>query len=215
MLENRLIRPDWIMHRPENRATMDAEEMNPRTCIVTRQSGEAVDLIRFVAAPDGSIVADLARKLPGRGVWVKARREIVETAVRKNLFSRGLKRETTAAPALAADIDRLLENAAISALSLARKAGLVVTGFSKVDAAVRQGKALVLLHATDAAQDGVRKLSQAVHASVAAPLIRTMLASIQMDLALGGNNVIHAAALKGGASDALLRQIDRLERYRS
>ena len=194
---------------------MDAEEMNPRTCIVTRQSGEAADLIRFVAAPDGSIVADLARKLPGRGVWVKARREIVETAVRKNLFSRGLKRETTAAPDLAADIDRLLENAAISALSLARKAGLVVTGFSKVDAAVRQGKALVLLHATDAAQDGVRKLSQAVHASVAAPLIRTMLASIQMDLALGGNNVIHAAALKGGASDALLRQIDRLERYRS
>jgi len=199
------------------RAAAEGDDMNPRTCIVSREAGEADEMIRFVLAPDGSVVPDLKRKLPGRGVWVTARREIIETAVRKRLFARGLKAEAIAAPGLGEDIDRLLEADALRALAMARKAGQVVTGFGKVDQAVRRGKAILLLHATDAAADGMRKLSQAVHSlgDVPGPQVRTIFSSAQMDLALGGDNVIHAASLAGGASEFLLGRIDRLARYRT
>lgn len=199
------------------REMMDDDAMNPRTCIVTREAGDADELIRFVLAPDGTVTPDLKRKLPGRGVWVKARSEHVMTAVKRGLFARSLKAEAKASPALAQEVDRLLENAALAALAMCRKAGLVVTGFAKVDTTIRQGNARLLLHGTDAAADGIRKLGQAVHSidEGKRPTIRVLFSSDQMDLALGGNNVIHAAALEGGASAALLKQIGRLEQYRS
>ncbi|HSO47654.1 MAG TPA: RNA-binding protein [Rhizobiaceae bacterium] len=199
-----------------DRTEQDEDEMNPRTCIVTRQAGEADELIRFVAGPEAKVVPDLKRRLPGRGVWVTARREMVETAVRKRLFARYLKENVEAAETLPGDVERLLEAAALAALSMARKAGLVVTGFTKVESAVRSGKAFLLLNASDAAADGVRKLGQAVYSldEAAKPQMRAIFSSDQMDLALGGNNVVHAAALKGGAADTLLARIDQLVRYR-
>jgi predicted RNA-binding protein YlxR (DUF448 family) len=205
---------------PERRMgrTAEGDDMNPRTCIVSREAGDAEDMIRFVLSPEGKVVADLRRKLPGRGVWVTARREIVETAVRKRLFSRGLKADAEAPADLAQDLDRLLEADALSALGLARKAGLVITGFGKVDAALRQGKVRLLLHAAEAAPDGIRKLSQAIHAlggPGASLPVYAIFTSAQMDLALGGDNVVHAAALSGGASEFLLGRIERLARYRS
>jgi predicted RNA-binding protein YlxR (DUF448 family) len=205
---------------PERRMGRSAEgdDMNPRTCIVSREAGEAEDMIRFVLSPQGKVVPDLRRKLPGRGVWVTARRETVETAVRKRLFSRGFKSEAEAPADLAQDVDRLLEAEALSALGLARKAGLVITGFGKVDAALRQGKVRLLLHAAEAAPDGVRKLSQAIHAlgeAGAGLPVHSIFTSAQMDLALGGDNVVHAAALAGGASELLLGRIRRLASYRN
>jgi uncharacterized protein len=199
------------------RTRQDEDDMNPRTCIVTREAMEADEMIRFVAGPDGKVVPDLKRRLPGRGVWVTARRSVVETAVRKHLFARGLKENVEAAATLPADVERLLEQAALSALSMARKAGLVVTGFTKVDAALRSGKVALLLNANDAADDGVRKLAQAIHSleEASRPPARAIFSSDQMDLALGGNNVVHAAALKGGASDTLLARIEGLAGYRS
>ncbi len=197
--------------------TMDDDAMNPRTCIVTREEGDADALIRFVAAPDGTVTPDLKRRLPGRGVWVTAKKSIVETAVKRGLFARTLKSEAKAGETLADDVDRLLEASALSALALAKKAGLVITGFAKVDGNVRQGNVFLLLHGTDAAADGIRKLGQGVHNVEEAkrPVVRSVFSSDQMDLALGGQNVIHAAALHGGASKALLKMIERLEHYRS
>jgi predicted RNA-binding protein YlxR (DUF448 family) len=196
----------------------DDDDMNPRTCIVSREAGDAKDMIRFVLSPDGVVVPDVRQKLPGRGVWVTARREMVETAVRKRLFSRGLKAEAQAPADLAQQVDRLLEADALSALGLARKAGLIITGFGKVDAALRQGKVCLLLHASEAAPDGVRKLGQAIHAAGepgGAPPVLAIFSSEQMDLALGGDNVVHAAALAGGASEFLLGRIERLAAYRN
>jgi hypothetical protein len=194
------------------------DDMNPRTCIVTREAGDAAELIRFVVAPDGAVVADLKRRLPGRGVWVASRRSIVDEAVRKRLFARGFKCEVRASETLGADIDALLMGEALGALSLARKAGLVITGFAKVESTLRSRKAALLLDATDGAEDGVRKLSQAVHAAsldgAAAPVTKSIFTSLQMDLALGGHNVVHAAVIPGGACRNLIQRIERLERYR-
>lgn len=192
--------------------------MNPRTCIVTKEQGDAAGMIRFVAGPDGAVVPDIKRRLEGRGVWVTANREAVEKAIERNLFARGLKQQVNVPPDLAERIDGLLEKQALAALSMARKAGLVVTGFAKCDAAVRSGKVALLLHALEASPDGVRKFNQAIHMvrelGAEPPAVNQSLNGEQMDLALGGHNVVHAAAMHGGAATALAGAVAALTVYR-
>ena len=192
--------------------------MNPRSCIVTREPLEADQMIRFVAAPDGTIVPDIRHNLPGRGCWVTASRSKVEQAVKKRLFNRALKGEFAIAATLGAETDAAMERAVLGALGMARKAGLVVTGFSKVDHAVRNGSAEMVFHAIDAAEDGIRKLRQAATATreLGGPDIPAVkvFTSSQMDLALGGHNVIHAAAIDGGATRKLVELTRFLLRYR-
>jgi uncharacterized protein len=193
-------------------------DMNDRTCIVTRESGPAVELIRFVAAPDGSVVPDLKRSLPGRGCWVTATRARVDEAVKKHLFKRALKDDVAAGPDLGALVDQLMVKSALGSLSLCRKAGQLTTGSAKVDAAIRSGEATLVLHAIDAAADGIRKLSQArkAVASGGGPVIPslTLFTTAQMDLALGGVNVIHAAALAGSAGENLKKHLAALTQFR-
>ena len=193
-------------------------DMNDRTCIVTRKAGSAEELIRFVAAPDGTVTPDLKRALPGRGCWVEARRSVVEEATRKNLFARALKEGVTVSDDLAELIDRLLARAFSGTLGLARKAGLVALGSAKIEAAIRKGEPLLVLHALDAADDGVRKLDQArkAVAMTGGPVIPALklLPGVEMDLALGGGNVIHAAVLKGPAGESLVKKAYKLARYR-
>ena len=93
-------------------------------------------MIRFVVGPDGEAVPDVKRKLPGRGIWVTATRAAIEDAVKRNVFARGFKRDVRVARDLAEQTERLLERAALDALAIAGKAGTVVSGFSKVEAAV-------------------------------------------------------------------------------
>jgi Predicted nucleic-acid-binding protein implicated in transcription termination len=196
-----------------------------RSCIVTRAAQSPEGLIRFVVDPDGRVVPDVREKLPGRGAWVGARRELVETAAAKRLFNRAFRGEVVVPPDLAGLVDRLLEEAALSSLSIARKAGAAVTGAFKVVEAVEAGKAIAVVHAREAAGDGRRKIAQAVRRTavaaaeegVAVPAVRTIegIFSVeQMDLAFGGANVIHAALLAGGASRSCLNRIDALARYR-
>lgn len=185
-----------------------------RTCIVTREALPAERLIRFVAAPDGAVVADLRRRLPGRGVWVTADAGHVLTAERKRLFGRGLGAEVKVEPGLAERVAGQLREAALSALSLARKAGTLVTGFGKVESAIGEGKTAALIHAADAGGDGVAKLEAAVRRRPGAaagdlPVIR-IFRSGELDLAFGRTNVIHAALLAGPASDNALKRVRAL-----
>src|SRR5882724_87916 len=105
-----------------------------RLCIATREVRPVGELIRFVAGPDGAVVPDLKRRLPGRGVWVTARRRVLEEAVRRRVFGRGLKGCVMAPANLPEVLDGLLEQSALDALSMTHKAGLVVLGFAKVEA---------------------------------------------------------------------------------
>jgi len=192
--------------------------MNDRTCIVLREQREPDELIRFVVAPDGTVVADLKRKLPGRGCWVSADRLNVEKAVAKNLFARAFKRQVDVPPELAQQIDRALAQSALGALGLARKAGAVALGSAKVDNAVRKGEALLVVHAVDASQDGVRKITQARRATahLGGPEIRAykLFSEADLSLALGGTNVIHAAVLAQDAGKVAARRVAALDRYR-
>ncbi len=194
------------------------EAMNDRTCIVTRRAGDAEDLLRFVVGPDGSVVPDLKRKLPGRGCWVTAERTYVEQAVRKGAFSRSFKKPVTVAANLAELVDGLYVRSALGAMGLARKAGQVALGAAKIEAKVRSGEALCVLHAAEAADDGIRKIANARRATLLAggPEIGAykLFREAEMGLALGGTNVIHAALLAGEAGKAAQKRVVALDRYR-
>src|SRR5258707_10732889 len=129
-----------------------------RMCAVTREVRPIGELIRFVVAPTGEVIADLKRKLPGRGLWVSASRKAVAEASRRNQFGKGFKRDVRISPTLAADTENLIVRGAVEALAMAAKAGQVVAGFSKVEGALAQRQAQGLIHASDGAADGIRKL---------------------------------------------------------
>lgn len=190
-----------------------------RLCAASRAERQTDDLIRFVAAPDGSITPDLSRKLPGRGVWVTADRASVEAAVKTRAFARSLKRAVTVAPTLAHDVELLLAQRAINALSLANKAGAVVAGFDKVRETVDGGAVALLLHGSDAATDGRDKLDRKYQAVQSAKsqsaAISDDLTIAQLSLAMGRSNVVHAALIHGGVTDKFKIAAGRLSRYRS
>ena len=125
--------------------------MSERTCIVTRKAGDPDELIRFVAGPDGQVVPDLKRELPGRGCWVVAERRAVDKAVAKGLFSRGLKQKVEAPDDLGAMVDMLMARQLAGMINMAIKAGEFVTGSAKVDLAIRSGAAIAVFHSADAA----------------------------------------------------------------
>jgi len=192
-----------------------------RMCAVSREVRPIDELIRFVVSPQGDVIPDLKRKLPGRGLWVSASRRTVAEAVRRHQFSKGFKRDVRVAPTLPADTEALLVRSATEALAMAAKAGQVVSGFAKVEGLLEQGRADALIHASDGAADGIRKLdaiagqrSRNIGESHDFPIV-TVLTSAELDLALGRSNVIHAALLAGPASKTFLSRCQILVRYRT
>jgi predicted RNA-binding protein YlxR (DUF448 family) len=188
--------------------------VSERTCIVTRRRGAPEAMIRFVRGPDGALAPDIAARLPGRGVWVTGRADLVAQAARKHLFARSLKTSVNADPQLAEDVDRLLEADCLRMLSLANKAGAVMAGFGKVADALAQGGVGALIEARDGGEDGRRKLAQAARRAESTAPVIGLFASLQLDLALGRTNVIHAALAEGGASTAFIARCRRLAAYR-
>nr|WP_246179820.1 RNA-binding protein [Microvirga thermotolerans] len=187
-----------------------------RTCIVTRAVRPPAELIRFVLGPDREVVPDLRHRLPGRGVWVGARQDLVEEAVRRRLFARAFKAEVKVPESLPGDIREALRTDLRQSLSLANKAGAVVTGFHKVEAAIAEKPLAALIHAAEAAEDGRRKIANQLRkrlgdAISSFPVVQ-VLSNDELDLALGRSHVIHAALVAGAGSDGFL---NRWHRYRT
>jgi predicted RNA-binding protein YlxR (DUF448 family) len=185
-------------------------------CAVTRAVLPESALIRFVAAPDGSVVPDLKAKLPGRGAWVGAARKLVAEAVKRNVFQRALEQPLKPPPDLADQVAERLREAALGRLGLARKAGAAIAGFSQVEAAIGHDRLLAILMASDAAEDGERKIGQALRRRFGGdsplPVLR-LFQSEELGLALGRPNVIHAAVLQGPAGGSFMEAAIRLQRY--
>jgi predicted RNA-binding protein YlxR (DUF448 family) len=187
-----------------------------RMCALTRAVRPEAELIRFVAAPDGSVVPDIRAKLPGRGVWLGVDRGSVGEAVRKNVFARALKAPVRAASDLPDRVAERLREAALGRLGLARRAGAALAGFAKVEAAVGREALGALLMAADAAEDGRRKMAQALHRrfgqDVPFPVLR-LFGAEELGLAMGLPNVIHAAVLQSPAGKSFVEAAIRLQRY--
>jgi predicted RNA-binding protein YlxR (DUF448 family) len=194
-----------------------------RMCALTRQVHPVDELIRFVVTPSGDVTADLRRKLPGRGLWISATRAAVAEAAKRGIFAKGFKRDIRPQPTLAEDTERLMVRGVIEALAITAKAKQAVSGFSKVENALKRGEAKALIHAADGAADGIRKLNgligRAGHPQLddsndGFPVV-TDLTSAELDLALGRANVIHAALIAGPAGKTFLSRCHALARFRA
>jgi predicted RNA-binding protein YlxR (DUF448 family) len=222
LLADDLDPPDAGPDIETDRGPRDGRKGPVRTCIATRTKGAPADMVRFVVGPDGAVVPDLAARLPGRGAWVCLGRTAVEAAVKRRAFARAFRREVTVDPALPDLVDRLLETAALEGLSLANKGGAVVCGFAKVESAIAEGQVVALIHASEAADDGVGKLDRALRGALSGygdpngetPIVRLFTVE-QLNLALGRSNVIHAAVLAGPASSGFLARTNRIGQYRT
>jgi predicted RNA-binding protein YlxR (DUF448 family) len=193
-----------------NLAKTHAEASRERRDIVSGEVRAEAELIRFVVGPDGQAVPDLARKLPGRGMWVAADRVSVEAAAKKGAFARSAKAPVKAPADLADQVAALLRARILNALGLARKAGDLTSGFEKVSSTIASGKAAWLIEASDGAADGRGKLLRLARHQSPAPGVVGVFTSAELGLALGGENVIHTAFLAGRAAERWAEDVRRL-----
>jgi hypothetical protein len=181
-----------------------------RRCIVTGEVKDKSEMVRFVAAPDGRVVPDVAGNLPGRGLWLTASREVVEAAVAKGRFAKAARGRTVSDVDLGDQVGRLLARRCLDLIGLARRAGQAVTGFEKVRACLRQDDAAVLLAASDGAGDGRAKLS-----GLAGTIPEvTVFSRAELSSALGRENVVHAALRAGGLAEKFTMEAARLAGFR-
>jgi uncharacterized protein len=181
-----------------------------RCCIVTREVKNEDALIRFALSPDGIVVPDLHRKLPGRGVWVSLDRAKVAEAINRGLFSRGFKAKAEAEIALVDRIGQMLRQQVVSHLSLTRKSGDAVAGFMKVEDALKKGRVRLVFHGDQAAADGTRKLNRLMPEQT---IVCDFLSGDELDLAFGRTNVVHAAIGESGLASRLVYFVRRVALY--
>lgn len=196
-------------------AKEDETTMRERRCIVTGEVRPEEKLVRFVVGPESDVVPDIAAKLPGRGMWVTADGAILAQAVAKNAFAKAAKASVKAAPDLVVRTESLLVQHMLSDLGLSRRAGLLVLGFDNVLRVLGERVSpRVLVEACDGAEDGRRKLASA---AVSRGLhIETIdyLSRAELSLALGRENVIHAAVKPGPLAERLIFDSARLAGFR-
>ncbi len=182
-----------------------------RRCIASGEVVARERLVRFVVGPDGRLVPDVAGTLPGRGLWLSARRDVLNTACAKNLFAKAARTKVVFGADLADQVERLLARRCLDLLGLARRAGLAVAGFEKVRGMLRAGKAAVVIAAVDGAEGGRAKLrALAPHL----PLIETLSAN-ELGAALGNGPLVHAAVARGRLARRLVAEARRLAGFRA
>ncbi|WP_340265129.1 DUF448 domain-containing protein [Sphingobium mellinum] len=197
--------------------------MTERKCILSGDRADPETLIRLAVGPDGQVLPDIRAKAPGRGAWIGVPRADLETALAKGKLKGALARafktgELQIPDALPAMIEDGLRKALLDRLGLEARASMVLTGSEKIDVACRKGQVQLLLHASDAAADGNRKLDQALRvgqeaegsdlAGIVLPVDRQALS-----MAMGRDNVVHIAVTDSRAASRLRAAIGRLESY--
>jgi predicted RNA-binding protein YlxR (DUF448 family) len=187
----------------------DRESGPERKCIATGEVRPKSELIRFVVGPDQNIVPDLAGKLPGRGIWVTATPEALETALKKNHFLRAAKAPVTVSETLVKDIERQLARRVVDLISLSRKSGAAVSGYEKVKDALSKETAEVLLQAEDGSSRGKSKLSTPHFGHYIG-----WLTADELGMAFGRQTVIHAALGAGGLTQRVVEEAHRLKGFR-
>jgi predicted RNA-binding protein YlxR (DUF448 family) len=197
-------------------AATKEDALRERRCIVTGENLGDDRLVRFAVSPDGEIVPDVAAKLPGRGIWVSATKDAVDQAVAKHLFGRAAKTNVKADAGLSARVEKMLVTRMLGDIGLARRSGALTQGFENVLRALEgPNPPALLIEASDGASDGKRKLFAAAYArGLELPAIDVLTAD-ELGLALGRQNVIHAALNPGGFTQRLIFDAGRLTGFRS
>lgn len=179
----------------KNRHSSTPEGM--KTCFVTKEARPRAEMLRFVAAPDRTIVFDAAGKLPGRGLWLTADKDILAQAVSKKLFHKAAGKQVKIPPELAASVETALRERCLNLMGLCRKAGLLVFGYEAVKKAVGQREAVVAFEAMDASERGQNKIFKPDDTFP----VYTLFSREEMGQIAGLEEVVHVALLKGGLSE--------------
>ena len=202
------------------KATPEGSDIFPRRrCIATGETQSLDRLVRFVVGPKGVLYHDLSRKLPGRGIWVSGRRSLVDQAVKKRLFARAAKRPVSVPDDMADMVEHGMVGRCLNLLSLAKRAGQLTLGSNNVKAILRTNDTAIVITALDGAENGRKKLlsggqdrtnvSRHSHREII-----HLFTIAELSLALGRENVVHAALLAGGLADQFLNATYRLGAYR-
>jgi len=198
------------------RDSSDGSRARERRCIVGGEVLSEDQLIRFVVSPDGEVTPDIAAVLPGRGIWVSATRKALETALKKNLFAKAAKAQVKVAPDLADRVEALLVARMQADLGMARRSNQIHLGFDQVQRVLQSDTPPALIvEAHDGAKDGKRKLFGAAHARGLRIETVECLSAAEMGLALGRENVIHAALKSGRLQERLSFDAKRLSGFRT
>jgi predicted RNA-binding protein YlxR (DUF448 family) len=197
---------------PED-ADLPEAEGPERRCIATGAVRPKAELIRFVVGPDGEVVPDLAERLPGRGLWVSAEREALRRAQAKGLFAKAARQSVRTPDDLVDRVEALLHRSCIDLIGMARRAGQAVAGYEKVHAWLAEGRAAVLLAASDGAADGRAKLAALAAAVRPVPLVEIFSADT-LGMAFARDRMVHAAIARGGLAERLVAQAARLNGIR-
>lgn len=199
----------------EDRNAADAEtddrKATVRRCVVTRAVRPKGELLRFVVGPEGEVVPDLAATLPGRGIWVSARREALDKACKANMFARSAKRAARVPEDLSERVHAMLARRCIDLLGLARGAGQAVAGYEKVRDWIGRDRAVLLIEAADGAADGRGKMTGAARGLP----VMSCLTAEELGAAFGRDRAVHVAVAAGGFAARLRDEIRRLSGFRS
>ena len=185
-----------------------------RRCIASGELRPKAELIRFVADPGGTVVPDLAGRLPGRGLWLSPRREHLERACARNLFAKAAKAPLRVPEDLPARVEALLSRRCLDLIGLAKRAGRAVSGYQRVVSLLASGGVAVLLAAVDMAEDGRRKLRAAARTQNPAPRVVEMFTAEELGRALGQAARAHVAIARGGFAERLAMEAARLSGLR-
>ncbi len=191
---------------------MGEEDGPHRRCLVTGEVKPKSALVRFVVGPESTIVPDVRERLPGRGLWVSARRADVEAAAQRGLFAKAARKAVKIPDDLAALVESLILRYALDLFGLARKAGLVAAGARQVEAALSNRSAALLIEAADASPREAARLRARAEAQGLA-LVQCFSAA-ELGLALGRENVVHAALCAGPLAQRFLDETVRLGGFR-
>ena len=186
-----------------------------RTCILTRRKGSREELIRLALGPDGVVAPDVRARAPGRGAWIGVSRAELDEANAKGklraALQRAFKTNAVEVPSnLGGRTEHALKKTALDRLGMEARAGNLINGADKIEAAARAGKVHLLLHAVDASEDGRRRMDQAWRVGggeregLIFPDGRTILS-----MALGRENVVHVALTDPAAASRVHRALAR------
>lgn len=197
--------------RGRRSAPAAAPRQPQRRCIATGEVRPQSTLLRFVVAPDGTLVADLSGKLPGRGLWLTPSRAALERACARNLFAKAARAAVTVPDGLAAKVTAALQRRCLELIGLARRSGLVAAGFEKCKARLASGEAGLLLQASDAADDGRDRLAALGRAARPGLAVVRLFTAADLGQAVGRDSAVHLAVKPAPLTERLTMELGRLQ----
>ncbi|MGY9004586.1 MAG: RNA-binding protein [Alphaproteobacteria bacterium] len=185
-------------------------EESLRRCLVSGETASRDAMIRFVPGPDfGSkhgVVVDLDERLPGRGLWIMARHDVLAEAASGRHFSRVLGAPVEISPDLTEQVESGLVSRVGSLIGMARRAGRAMAGFEKVRGALKSGEVRILLAASDGAADGRAKL----RALAGDTPIAVALDASELGKIFGRDGTVHGAITDVRLAKRIRRESARL-----